>query len=419
MEKLLSTNKKNRQINSLLKVGLCCGCGTCQSVCPKKAIHLIEKNGIYLPEINENCNHCNLCAKVCPNININYDSVKQPLKVFNAYSSDELVRNKAASGGFISQLLINGFKNNLFKGAVVCIEDTPMHYIPVLINSEIQVLDAAGSIYNPVTHNVIIDEIIKNNNLADIAVVGLPCHIRGFKRYEKINPNLKKKIICYISLLCGQGPNRNANRYFLNLLNIKYDSVLSFKYRCGGWPGNFKITTEGKEYTYPYKGKYAIGGVFTSAVFVPLHCSLCEDHFGDEADITACDAWKDWQPGMQHGISSVIIWSNKGQNVFNECHKDIELGEISFNDILAKQGHLTNNATKSALVKYISKEHQSIKVLSEYKTKAKDTIKGVLFLYINNILKNINYIYFNRHIVIFSRLFKRLLYSTNKEKLKN
>lgn len=49
----------------------CTGCGACYSICPKKAITLKEDfSGFKYPTVNvDKCVNCNLCEKVCPEIN--------------------------------------------------------------------------------------------------------------------------------------------------------------------------------------------------------------------------------------------------------------------------------------------------------------------------------------------------------------
>lgn len=46
----------------------CCGCAACFSVCPRKAISMIEdEEGFEYPAIDESkCISCYLCIKVCP-----------------------------------------------------------------------------------------------------------------------------------------------------------------------------------------------------------------------------------------------------------------------------------------------------------------------------------------------------------------
>ena len=49
----------------------CFGCTACYSICPKKAISMIEDDkGFLYPKIDKSkCINCGLCQKVCPVLN--------------------------------------------------------------------------------------------------------------------------------------------------------------------------------------------------------------------------------------------------------------------------------------------------------------------------------------------------------------
>lgn len=46
----------------------CCGCGGCQSICPREAIVMrLDEMGFLYPELDpEKCICCHLCLAVCP-----------------------------------------------------------------------------------------------------------------------------------------------------------------------------------------------------------------------------------------------------------------------------------------------------------------------------------------------------------------
>ena len=50
----------------------CCGCGACESICPKQCLALHKDEfGFYYPKIEKDaCIDCGACEKVCPIINM-------------------------------------------------------------------------------------------------------------------------------------------------------------------------------------------------------------------------------------------------------------------------------------------------------------------------------------------------------------
>ncbi len=45
----------------------CCGCTACYSICPRRAICMIDEDGFDYPAINPKmCIGCNKCIEVCP-----------------------------------------------------------------------------------------------------------------------------------------------------------------------------------------------------------------------------------------------------------------------------------------------------------------------------------------------------------------
>ena len=94
---------------------ICCGCGACYNICPKKAITMeLNSNGFVVSKVDENkCIKCNKCKKVCPSNNS-----KQEINVIDIkaiWSKDESVLEKSSSGGFFFELA----KNIILEGGYV------------------------------------------------------------------------------------------------------------------------------------------------------------------------------------------------------------------------------------------------------------------------------------------------------------
>ena len=84
----------NNTIASVVKNGLCAGCGTCIAFCPMEAIKLTinEKKGIYVSELDEDkCNNCGICLKVCPGHEVNFKQLN--LEIFGKEPENILIGN--------------------------------------------------------------------------------------------------------------------------------------------------------------------------------------------------------------------------------------------------------------------------------------------------------------------------------------
>jgi len=59
----------SEQGSSVLEVKkeTCCGCGACEAICLRNAIHMrLDEDGFYYPTIDQqNCVKCGMCIKVC------------------------------------------------------------------------------------------------------------------------------------------------------------------------------------------------------------------------------------------------------------------------------------------------------------------------------------------------------------------
>ena len=78
----ITNNIDVQTIESVVKQGLCTGCGTCVSICPTKAITLTINmhQGIYLPNVDSSkCNHCSLCYSPCPGESVNFRELSKKM----------------------------------------------------------------------------------------------------------------------------------------------------------------------------------------------------------------------------------------------------------------------------------------------------------------------------------------------------
>lgn len=319
-------SKPINNIQYTLKNDICTGCGICEDVCPTKSIDMIRVNGEFHPQLNvKTClgDKCGKCLKVCPGIGIDLDDdynrvsqkeVKNEDKyigkyngLYTGYSLDHSIRYHSASGGLLSQFLIYLLEKKIVDGVAVTgfsDEDkiTPVSYIARTTD---EILKAKGSKYCPVALNKIGNEIKKSEG--KYIIVGLPCHIQGFRKREKIDPKFKEKILGYFAIYCSSNRSFNAQDYIFNRITIKKNDIKYFAYRDCGCLGNMIIKTSNKNKEIPYTSYNRKLRSF----FKPNRCLMCMDHYGMLADVSFGDIHIKPYSEDHIGISSCITRSKE------------------------------------------------------------------------------------------------------------
>ena len=113
----------------------CTGCGACYSICPKKAITLKEDfSGFKYPTVNvDKCVNCNLCEKVCPEINMvcTDNSYAEPI-VKAAWNLDNDIRVKSTSGGVFSAIAEKFISNGGYIVAAEFVENFRIQHLSLI-----------------------------------------------------------------------------------------------------------------------------------------------------------------------------------------------------------------------------------------------------------------------------------------------
>ena len=238
------------------ELDLCVSCEICSAVCPLEAIKMENEFGQFLPKIDEDkCNKCGLCIELCPGIDINPLMLRHGKKSNNmldglcsesytAYSNNFEIRKKSASGGLITNLIIELIQNNDFDGVFVLDFDTfdgkparlkETHKID-------EILKAANSKYIPASVYHVIKTLKTRDNKKYI-IIGTPCQIHGIKKYIA-KFNISKEYIFFIGLFCDKTLNFNIIQYLEDTYKKPNEKLIKFEFRTKekhGWPGNPKI----------------------------------------------------------------------------------------------------------------------------------------------------------------------------------
>lgn len=340
----------------------CTGCGACAAICPKAAINMEETSGGFvMPRIDEKrCIGCGLCEKTCPVMEP--VELRQPLEVYAAAATEDLVLKAAASGGVFTALA-GAFleEGGLVCGCVMELVDSTAHVYHRIIAKKGELAAISGSKYaqsDTWECYPAIGELLKDGK--KVLYGSLPCQSAGLIRY------LETRGICreglYIIDIACHGTNGQAvlNQY-LDYLSKKHhgeivsycfrDKERSFQYsptfcvKKGQREKTIRLTLNEEGYWYLFqRAKLNRDSCFTCRYSAPERCG----------DLTIGDYWgiEDVHPELltenggllarRKGISFVTANTEAGRTLLADCGRDLMLFTSSYDKVLIRGDSLKN-----------------------------------------------------------------------------
>lgn len=336
---------KNAEMTNVAAVvckGLCHGCGTCYAACPTAAISIKRNDslGVYQPVVDKDtCNGCGLCVEVCPGHAVDfvelYEQVfeKQPEDVWlgvhlNRYLSratDEEVRYNSSSGGLATALLIFALEEGIIDKAIVTkmSKDRPLEPEVIAAETREDIISAMGSKYCPVPVNIGLKSVLEEN--CKFAIVGLPCHLHGLRKFEAKNSKLRERVVLRIGLMCSNTVTFLGTEYFLKKKGIDVKNVEGISYRGKGWIGYITVAVkDGVERLFPRRivdrRDQAIHSAAFHQAFSDPRCLVCCDHTAEFSDISLGDPrLPEFQREERSGKSLVVTRNEAGETLFQKA----------------------------------------------------------------------------------------------------
>lgn len=333
-------------MEEIVKKNKCTGCTACFSICPVKAISMIEStDGFKYPVINEEkCINCGLCKKTCPVLNTksNY-SINECYAVINKNRTLALKSSSAGVFSLISEKVLNE------KGIVIGATFENNVLIHKVITKKENLDELRGSKYLQSDLGNIFDYIKKNVNEKKILFVGTPCQVAGVKRIIKNEKNL-----ITLDIVCHGVPTPKLFKKYIGELETKYkDKLINYNFRdkSTGWDTysntiifeNTRFSERATDNNYMK--------LFLSDIALRESCYKCNFKLGNKySDITIGDFWgiKDLYPDMysKDGTSAIIINTEKGKEIFETIRENLNIKSCDINDITKVNKSLTFSSVK-------------------------------------------------------------------------
>lgn len=376
--------KCNKLKKMVIDRKMCTLCGTCVGICPTQAL----KYGNEHIEVNEEaCIDCGKCNKVCPgnefdyayyskkifnqdikNINLDFGYYKE---IYKGYSNDNAIRDRASSGGIVTEIILFLLERNVVNGAVVVSEsaDSNTKFEVKIAKSRQEVIEAAQSKYVLTPTNLILNQLSKLEG--KYVFVGLPCQIQGLRKAMEIHKVLREKIYLCISIFCGFNMEKEATDYLIANTKIKKNQIEKIEYRAKyKEKTGFMVTDKNGEKVFFNKH----GHVFLNLLYAPMRCVKCFDFTGEFSDVSVGDAWEE-----EGGCSRIIIRNDKAKEIIYSMREE--------KLIMLKQSDESNiYTTQNQIIKYkkrgIWTRKRVMKYFPEYNiSHAKDnkTVNSILF----------------------------------------
>lgn len=240
-------------------------------------------------------------------------------KAYFAYATDPIIRERAASGGVISALLIDLISRKVIDGALLCrtkVMDGKVQPIFHIARDRESVLQSQGSKYSAVDFNQDALPLMREFN-GRLAVAALPCDISNLRRACLNDRILAEKIILVISLFCGHNSLPELTEMVIQKITPQGATLNQFRYRQGHWRGQLEAEfDEGQTITKPFALFSNYQNLF---FFCQQKCHHCHDHFGYQSDLSVGDIWSSDMKKNPIKHSAVIIRSEPAKRFFEDA----------------------------------------------------------------------------------------------------
>ena len=362
----------------------CVGCKSCEQICPKHCISMVENNdGFWYPSVDENnCIECKLCLKKCPVENTEFHR-NNPQKVWAWRNKNDTDIMRSASGGAAD----SAAKTVLQMGGVVY----GAAYDEQLVVSHIEVTDEAereklqSSKYvqsDPKNSYEKVKQRLSEGKM--VLFTGTPCQIAGL--YAFLGGDHEN--LYTLDLICHGVPSPKFFRKYLEYQGEKLsEQVIYFNFRSKdkkGWGTQYLLKTKTKTrtnvLTLDRYGKHFMNGdCYRESCYQCAYANL--NRIGD---LTVGDFWgiAKSHPNFNSpkGVSSVFINTEKGQNLFEMMCPLAEVESATLEEGKIKQGNLIKPSyrptTRNVFYKNIDKDGfiKNLKIGIQIKARVKSLL---------------------------------------------
>lgn len=342
----ISTEKKEK----------CCGCSVCENACPVSAITMkYDESGANYPVIDHNkCIECGKCVRVCPMQNKIEHAEPQNVYAAVTSNSDPFL---STSGGIFASLATSvladggyvvGASMNITKDGRVAIQHK-------VISDITELYSLLGSKYVQSNMGGVYKEI-KSLLMSGQKVLfsGTPCQVNAVNNY--LSKDYENFIT--VDIICHGVPGQKYFADYFEYISRKLRTVIKnikFRDKRAGWDLQGSIVLGKSKIKLPFKvNASSYYSHFLKMLNYRESCYQCPyANCRRPSDITIGDYWgiQKYDPEFlqnrggpfdaSHGISCVMINTNKGKRIFEEYKAGFEYRQTALEKIKIENGQLS------------------------------------------------------------------------------
>ncbi len=320
----------------------CCGCMSCISVCPKKAIDVTIDDGFDYPVIDRTkCIDCGRCISVCCAKN---KATCLPItKSYIAVSKDEDLYANSSSGGVFATIANHYVKNGWSVVGAALTKNYHVKHIIVNSVDDLHVLQGSKYVQSDCTDIYKkIKRVLDDGN--NVLFSGTPCQVAALRNYLDCDYS---NLLC-IDLVCHGVPSPYFFEYYINKHYVDRMPVkdISFrtkdKYERYGF--NLKFTKGTKKMFVPgsldlYYRMFLKGLSFRESCYT---CQYANGFRSGDITIGDCGNSNLYNFHSDKTISTVYPITKKGQDIWDLLSGCFDYKEVDFEFEMSANGQLNH-----------------------------------------------------------------------------
>lgn len=310
----------------------CCGCRTCEQLCPVHCISMKrDQEGFLYPHVdNSICINCGLCLKKCPSL---VQTKNKPIRIWAAKSKDRHIQYISSSGGAFGTIA----RYAVTLGYIIYGASYTQGFSYVQHESASSIsslIRFKGSKYvqsDTLRTYSEVKELLESGK--KVLYSGVGCQIQGLKNFlRKDYDNLLT-----IDLLCHGVSSPSVFSDYINYITERYGEIeaLNMKDKYNGWgKQTLKFILKNKSNSVPVKISNLWNKLYYSNVILRPSCYHCKfTEMNRCGDITLGDYWgvEKFYPDFydSNGISLIFMNTIKGIRLIDDIEESMHHISIS------------------------------------------------------------------------------------------